>query len=88
MLLYVCLCFEMMERITDVYDHYQASEERSIEELLDNARGFIDTTQQERYDECESAVNDVLQRIRRVAPQWKVSVAGICTISDVLTLGI
>ncbi|KAI0738508.1 hypothetical protein C8Q80DRAFT_1205833 [Daedaleopsis nitida] len=48
-----------------------AKEERLIDELLDNARGFIDTTQQDRYDECESAVNDVLQRIRRVAPQWK-----------------
>ncbi|KAI0794459.1 hypothetical protein C8Q74DRAFT_1195156 [Fomes fomentarius] len=48
-----------------------AREERLIEELLYNARGFIDTTQQERYDECESAVNDVLQRVRRVAPQWK-----------------
>ncbi|KAI0333860.1 hypothetical protein GY45DRAFT_188370 [Cubamyces sp. BRFM 1775] len=50
-------------------------EERLIEELLDGARGFIDTTHQERYDECESAVNDVLQRIRRVAPQWKAVLA-------------
>ena len=40
--------------------------------MLDSAQGFIDTTQQERYDECEEAVNGVLQRIRRVAPQWKV----------------
>ena len=45
---------------------------RLIDEMLDNAKGFIDTTHQERYDECEGAVNDVLQRIRRVAPQWKV----------------
>ena len=43
-----------------------------IDELLDNAKGFIDTTHQDRYDECESAVNEVLQRIRRIAPQWKV----------------
>ncbi|KAI0697828.1 hypothetical protein C8T65DRAFT_614507 [Cerioporus squamosus] len=48
-----------------------AREERLIDEILDNAKGFIDTTHQERYDECETAVNEVLQRIRRVAPQWK-----------------
>ncbi|KAH9893391.1 hypothetical protein C8Q73DRAFT_746134 [Cubamyces lactineus] len=52
-----------------------AREERTIEELLDAARGFVDTTHQERYDECESAVNEVLQRIRRVAPQWKAVLA-------------
>ena len=40
--------------------------------MLDGAQGFIDTNQQDRFDECESAVNDVLRRIRRVAPQWKV----------------
>ncbi|TBU47577.1 hypothetical protein BD309DRAFT_951562 [Dichomitus squalens] len=48
-----------------------AREERLIDEMLDRASGFMDTTQQERYDECEEAINDVLQRIRRVAPQWK-----------------
>ncbi|OSD04787.1 hypothetical protein PYCCODRAFT_1433123 [Trametes coccinea BRFM310] len=52
-----------------------AREERLIEELLDGARGFIDTTHQERYDECEDAVNEALQRIRRVAPQWKAVLA-------------
>ncbi|KAI0773308.1 hypothetical protein BD413DRAFT_541034 [Trametes elegans] len=50
-------------------------EEQQIEQLLGNARGFIDTNHQERYDECESALNDVLQRIRRVAPQWKAVLA-------------
>ncbi|KAI0642247.1 hypothetical protein C8Q79DRAFT_917367 [Trametes meyenii] len=52
-----------------------AREERLIEEALDRARRFIDTTHQERYDECESAVNDVFQRIRRVAPQWEAVLA-------------
>ncbi|KAI0352169.1 hypothetical protein OH77DRAFT_1523623 [Trametes cingulata] len=52
-----------------------AKEERLIEELLEGARGFIDTTHQERYDECENAVNEVLRRIRRVAPQWKAVLA-------------
>ncbi|KAH9846124.1 hypothetical protein C2E23DRAFT_605268 [Lenzites betulinus] len=50
-------------------------EERQIEELLDTARGFIDTTHQDRYDECENAVNGVLQRVRRVSPQWKAVLA-------------
>ncbi|KAI9062498.1 hypothetical protein FKP32DRAFT_1666937 [Trametes sanguinea] len=52
-----------------------AREERVIEESLDRARGFIDTTHQERYDECEDSVNEALQRIRRVAPQWKAVLA-------------
>ncbi|KAI0675819.1 hypothetical protein C8Q78DRAFT_1006690 [Trametes maxima] len=52
-----------------------AREERLIEEALDRARRFIDTNHQERYDECESAVNDVFQRIRRVAPQWEAVLA-------------
>ena len=50
----------------------QAREERLVDEVVDTARGFIDTTQQERHDECEEAVNDVLQCVRRVAPQRKV----------------
>ncbi|CDO69756.1 hypothetical protein BN946_scf184766.g1 [Trametes cinnabarina] len=52
-----------------------AKEERLIDKLLDGARGFIDTTHQERYDECESAINEVLQRIRRVVPEWKAVLA-------------
>ena len=53
----------------------KAREERLVEETLDNAKGFIDTNQQDQFDECESAVNDVLRRIRRIAPQWKVRFA-------------
>ncbi|RPD59040.1 hypothetical protein L226DRAFT_510672 [Lentinus tigrinus ALCF2SS1-7] len=66
---------EGMERLRVLADSWFeetiAREERLIDELLDHAKGFIDTTHQERYDECEGAVNGVLQRIRRVAPQWK-----------------
>ena len=50
----------------------QAREEKLADEVLDSAQGFIDTNQQDRFDECESAVNDVLKRIKRIAPQWKV----------------
>ncbi|KAH9913967.1 uncharacterized protein BXZ73DRAFT_106752 [Epithele typhae] len=53
------------------YEDAVSREEKVIEETLEEARGFIDTHLQDRYDECESAVNEVLQRIRRIAPQWK-----------------
>ena len=40
--------------------------------LTDGARGFVDTGDQDRYDECESAVNQVLKDIKRLAPKLKV----------------
>ncbi|TFY64920.1 hypothetical protein EVJ58_g2304 [Rhodofomes roseus] len=42
-----------------------------IHELLDKAAGFVETTDQDRFDECENAVNQVLQRIRRLSQEWK-----------------
>lgn len=42
-----------------------------IHELLDKAAGFVETTNQDRFDECENAVNQILQRIRRLAQEWK-----------------
>ncbi|EMD39295.1 hypothetical protein CERSUDRAFT_112943 [Gelatoporia subvermispora B] len=44
---------------------------RYIDEILDKAEGFVDTTDQDRFDECEAAVNQVLQHIRRLANEWK-----------------
>jgi hypothetical protein len=41
--------------------------------LLNNgARGFVDTGDQDRYDECETAVNQVLKNIKQLAPRFKV----------------
>jgi centromere/kinetochore protein ZW10 len=40
--------------------------------LTDGARGFVDTGDQDRYDECETAVNEVLKNIKRLAPRFKV----------------
>lgn len=40
--------------------------------ILDAAQGFISTSDQEQYDEYESAVNAVLQKIKRLAQQLKV----------------
>ncbi|KZT67377.1 hypothetical protein DAEQUDRAFT_713635 [Daedalea quercina L-15889] len=42
-----------------------------INELLDKAAGFVETTDQDRFDDCENAVNQVLRRIRRVSQEWK-----------------
>ncbi|KAL0953809.1 hypothetical protein HGRIS_004990 [Hohenbuehelia grisea] len=39
--------------------------------LADGADGFVSCSEQDRYDECESAVNKGLQTIRRLRPQWK-----------------
>ncbi|KAI0629379.1 hypothetical protein C8Q77DRAFT_1202629 [Trametes polyzona] len=63
---------EVLDLLADSwFDNAIAREQRAIDEMLDSARGFIDTMHQDRYDECESAVNEVLRRIRRVSPQWK-----------------
>ena len=43
-----------------------------LNDTLDKAQGFVATNHQERFDECEEAVNQVLQDIRRFAQQVKV----------------
>ncbi|KAJ3557317.1 hypothetical protein NM688_g1539 [Phlebia brevispora] len=53
------------------YDDTVSGQERRINATLDKAEGFIGTTDQDRFDECEAAVNSVLQNIRRVAQQCK-----------------
>ena len=40
--------------------------------LTDGARGFVDTGDQDRYDECETAVNQVLKNIKSLALRFKV----------------
>ncbi|KAJ6518886.1 hypothetical protein C8R45DRAFT_807703 [Mycena sanguinolenta] len=35
------------------------------------AQGFTSTADQDRYDECETAVSRVVQEIKRLAQQWK-----------------
>ena len=39
---------------------------------LERAEGFVDTGVQERFDECEVVMSDVLRNIRSVGSQWKV----------------
>ncbi|CCM02541.1 uncharacterized protein FIBRA_04643 [Fibroporia radiculosa] len=42
-----------------------------VNETLDKAEGFVDTMEQDRFDECESALSQVLQRVRQLAQEWK-----------------
>ena len=39
--------------------------------LAESTQGFTSTGDQDRYDECESAMNRSLQEIRRVSQKWK-----------------
>ncbi|THV02478.1 hypothetical protein K435DRAFT_775475 [Dendrothele bispora CBS 962.96] len=53
-----------------------------VDDIIDEgAAGFQYTGEQDRYDECESAMNRVLQEIRRLASKWK----GILTKSKYYT---
>lgn len=71
-LLCVCICSHSI-CVTDF--HCQRIQEQNINRTLDKAEGFVGTTDQDRFDECEGAVNSVLQDIRRVAQQCKVRFA-------------
>jgi protein transport protein DSL1/ZW10 len=53
-------------------DTAQDKQRQSIDRILAAAEGFIDTGEQDRYDECENAITHVLQEIRLLARQWKV----------------
>ncbi|KAF9038459.1 hypothetical protein BJ165DRAFT_1531549 [Panaeolus papilionaceus] len=53
---------------TDTIDR----ERKAIDTLLvDGAQGFMYTGNQDQYDECETAVNQVLKDIKRLAPRLK-----------------
>ncbi|KAK0489171.1 Centromere/kinetochore Zw10-domain-containing protein [Armillaria novae-zelandiae] len=45
---------------------------QAVDEIIrDGAVGFTFTGDQDRYDECEAALNKVLQDIKRLAQRWK-----------------
>ena len=59
--------------MTDSSFLLQEQQRQAVDKLLtDGARGFVDTGDQDRYDECETAVNEVLKNIKRLAPRFKV----------------
>ncbi len=51
----------------------QERQQKAIDALLTNgAQSFTDTADQDRYDECEAAVNNALQSIKQHAKHLKV----------------
>lgn len=60
-------------RLTDMISSclLQERQGESILDILSRAAGFEDTGDQDRFDECESVMSDVLRTIRSVANQWK-----------------
>ena len=39
---------------------------------MDTVEGFVNTHNQEQYDECEAVIIRVVNHIRDIAQQWKV----------------
>lgn len=39
---------------------------------MNATEGFIDTNDQDRFDNCEEAVNAVVKKVKRVWQAWKV----------------
>ncbi|KAF7789580.1 hypothetical protein EIP86_000526 [Pleurotus ostreatoroseus] len=65
-------CGEIFKLLSDSwFDDALRMQEGKVLDTLDQAQGFIGTTDQDRFDECENAVNSVLQDIRRAAQQCK-----------------
>lgn len=44
-----------------------------MDEILVGAERFTDTAEQDRYDKCEGCIMRVLNEIRGLGRQWKVS---------------
>ncbi|KAH9951200.1 Centromere/kinetochore Zw10-domain-containing protein [Amylocystis lapponica] len=55
-----------------VFEETLDRQNQLINDLLNKAGGFVDTTDQDRFDDCESAVSKALQRTRQLAQQWKI----------------
>lgn len=58
--------------MNDLYPRQEAQQDLVIA-TLKKADGFVGTSEQEHYDECEEAVMGVLSQVRMVARKWKVS---------------
>ncbi|KAG1770673.1 hypothetical protein EDD22DRAFT_977060 [Suillus occidentalis] len=44
----------------------------ALGDILASAKGFTDTSDQDRYDDCEMAISRVVREIRSVANAWKL----------------
>ncbi|KAI0758621.1 Centromere/kinetochore Zw10-domain-containing protein [Irpex lacteus] len=74
---------ECVERLREVGELWY----EDVVETLAEAQGFVGTTDQERYDECEAAVNRVLQHVRRFSQQVKVPVGTVIDVALSRILG-
>ncbi|KAL4065838.1 hypothetical protein J3A83DRAFT_4261051 [Scleroderma citrinum] len=65
-------CREDLIVLADSWFH-QGIEKQAValNDILEGANGFIGTSDQDRYDECETIVTTVLRNIRSVAQAWK-----------------
>jgi centromere/kinetochore protein ZW10 len=50
----------------------QDRQRTALGDILASAKGFTDTSDQDRYDDCEMAISRVVREIRSVANAWKV----------------
>ncbi|THG95092.1 hypothetical protein EW026_g6495 [Hermanssonia centrifuga] len=69
-------CQERFKVLADSwFEETVDSQSQKVNDILDSAEGFVGTTDQERFDVCEAAVNQVLQNVRRFAQQVKLVLA-------------
>jgi len=65
-------CTERLAAVGELwYEEIIDDQCQKVDEILDAAEGFVGTTEQDRYDECEAAINQVLQETRRYSQQLK-----------------
>jgi centromere/kinetochore protein ZW10 len=59
-----------IEVVTHVLE--QDRQRLALGDILASAKGFTDTSDQDRYDDCEMAISRVVREIRSAANAWKV----------------
>jgi len=70
---------ESVERMKALGDWWYAEniekQRDAVQRILARAEGFVDTADQDRFDECENVMSLVLRDVRSVAYQWKTTLA-------------
>ncbi|KAI5123541.1 hypothetical protein M0805_006700 [Coniferiporia weirii] len=66
---------ESLERLRELgewwFDEGVERQRELVLQVLSRAENFVDTGDQERFDECESVMSEVLRSVRTAASQWK-----------------
>ncbi|KAH8116435.1 Centromere/kinetochore Zw10-domain-containing protein [Phellopilus nigrolimitatus] len=70
---------ESLERLRGLgewwFDEGIERQRERVLQVLARAEGFVDSSDQERFDECEAVMSEVLRSVRVVANQWKTILA-------------